>query len=415
MNVHDLKKLLHELTDLPLELLNAADIRKYANTFAKFRDQLQKTSLLVELRNLDLEVPHGERALYETLMKAKKIKKPAKTAPSRNSQKRGAARQDSKVPRRGGPFDPRRSGRRGPQTPQSACESHEADRAWSGALFHHNLEEKSPGLAGRTPFQQNRPGAVRMSVKITMKGLILKVLGEQLRPVTETELLERVRFKLPGKLPEDIAASFDKGFQSLLKDGEISTVDEGSLRKFQVKTDMGEERLYAPLVEWLEGEGVHARILDARRAERTKKGGNRWRFPDIVGVRQVIASPTVRYIVEKTGGGTVELHSFEVKLRLSRSNMRDAFYQCLANSAWANRKYLVASEVDQGVSAELERLSAVHGIGLIRLSVSVEGQLRPGTEKLIESPHRELDAATVEELHKQWAEFREWIDALNRL
>lgn len=81
MNVSELRGVLRELGESPLELLNATDMRKFADTFKKMRDQIQKTSVLVEVQNLNLEIPHSERALFELLMKAKKIRKPAKSAP----------------------------------------------------------------------------------------------------------------------------------------------------------------------------------------------------------------------------------------------------------------------------------------------------------------------------------------------
>jgi hypothetical protein len=52
-----------------------------------------------------------------------------------------------------------------------------------------------------------------------------------------------------------------------------------------------------------------------------------------------------------------------VKVALSISNVREAFFQTVSNSSWANYAYLVASSLDAKAKDELELLSEAHGIG----------------------------------------------------
>lgn len=48
--------------------------------------------------------------------------------------------------------------------------------------------------------------------------------------------------------------------------------------------------------------------------------------------------------------------------------MREAFFQTVSNSSWANFGYLVANEIEGAETLkELRMLSSLHGIGFIRL------------------------------------------------
>lgn len=60
--------------------------------------------------------------------------------------------------------------------------------------------------------------------------------------------------------------------------------------------------------------------------------------------------------------------SFEVKVGLTISNVREAFFQTVSNSSWATYAYLAASSIDRRAMEELEILSASHGVGIILLN-----------------------------------------------
>ena len=62
---------------------------------------------------------------------------------------------------------------------------------------------------------------------------------------------------------------------------------------------------------------------------------------------------------------------WSLKKRLSFSNLREAFFQAVSNSSWANEGYLVAADIstDEDFQAELHRLSASFGIAIIQLDI----------------------------------------------
>lgn len=47
--------------------------------------------------------------------------------------------------------------------------------------------------------------------------------------------------------------------------------------------------------------------------------------------------------------------------------MREAFFQAVSNSGWANYGYLVAASMSNDVETELQMLSGLHGIGVLLL------------------------------------------------
>lgn len=71
------------------------------------------------------------------------------------------------------------------------------------------------------------------------------------------------------------------------------------------------------------------------------------------------------------GNPAVKLFSFELKRDLNFANLREAFFQAVSNSSWANEGYLVAAEIsnDEDFRNELERLSTSFGIVVIRIDV----------------------------------------------
>lgn len=76
----------------------------------------------------------------------------------------------------------------------------------------------------------------------------------------------------------------------------------------------------------------------------------------------------IKDCVKQYADKKTKLWSFEVKVLINRSNVREVFFQAVSNSSWANYGYLVASEIEGADTLkELRMLSSLHGIGFIRL------------------------------------------------
>jgi uncharacterized protein len=135
---------------------------------------------------------------------------------------------------------------------------------------------------------------------------------------------------------------------------------------------LGEHAMYPLLSLYLWEEfGVYSKRIDEKRSS-NKRGpnGNRWLYPDMVGMEDLGAEwhQEVRDCVNQYSDKRTKLWSFEAKLLINRSNVRECYFQAVSNSSWANFGYLVAAEIEgQDTLKELRMLFAAHGIGLIKL------------------------------------------------
>jgi len=64
------------------------------------------------------------------------------------------------------------------------------------------------------------------------------------------------------------------------------------------------------------------------------------------------------------------LWSFEVKVLINCSNIREVFFQTTRNSSWENYSHLVADEITgNGTLRELQMLTNLHNTGVIKLDI----------------------------------------------
>ncbi len=135
-----------------------------------------------------------------------------------------------------------------------------------------------------------------------------------------------------------------------------------------------EHGLYPILSAFLWDEfGIYSKRIDEKRSSnRRGSNGNRWLYPDVVGMEDLSADwhQEVKDCVEQYSDKRTKLWSFEVKRYINRSNIRECFFQAVSNSSWANFGYLVAEVIEgQDVLKEMRMLFSAHGIGLIKLDV----------------------------------------------
>ncbi len=177
-------------------------------------------------------------------------------------------------------------------------------------------------------------------------------------------------------------------------------------------TKLSEHDLYPKLSQYLWKEfKVYSKRIDEKRSSNKhgSKGSNRWLYPDVVGM-EVLGSdwhPEVQECVKLYSDRRTKLWSFEVKLGINRSNVRECFFQAVSNSSWANLGYLVASKITgKGTLKELRMLTAVHGIGLIELRADALAKSQviiPAREKV------EIDWDTSNRLATENKDFFEYV------
>ena len=118
-------------------------------------------------------------------------------------------------------------------------------------------------------------------------------------------------------------------------------------------------------------------------------------------------SQEIKDCVKEYSDKKSKLWSFEVKKLINRSNIREAFFQAVSNSSWANFGYLVAVDIaSDDTLSELRILSSLHGIGFINLNVEtpLDSQIMiPAREK------PEIDWNSANRLAKENKDFFEYI------
>jgi uncharacterized protein len=94
----------------------------------------------------------------------------------------------------------------------------------------------------------------------------------------------------------------------------------------------------------------------------------------------------------------------------SDSELKNAFFQEVSNSRWANYGYLVVFEFSDSLNEEMARLYQSFGIGIIELNAN------PYQSKVLFPPvYRDLDFITIDKLCKMNKEFEKFIEQTEKL
>ncbi len=177
-----------------------------------------------------------------------------------------------------------------------------------------------------------------------------------------------------------------------------------------------EHDLYLILSEFLWSElELYSKRIDEKRSRHSHgAGGNKWLYPDLVGMEDLSGDwhREIKDCVQQYADKKTKLWSFEVKILINRSNVREVFFQAVSNSSWANFGYLVASEIEGADTLkELRMLASLHGIGFIRLDAEnpAESQIMiPAKER------NEIDWDTANRLTEENKDFLEYIKLIRQ-
>lgn len=121
---------------------------------------------------------------------------------------------------------------------------------------------------------------------------------------------------------------------------------------------------------------VYSKTINALKVAKKKDKIGKWTNPDIVGINPSILNlnPLFQKEVEKLGmlsTKVMEFYSFELKLKIDKSNITECYFQAVSNSSWANLGYLVVGDLDTDAVflSNLARLNNGYGIGVIKLNL----------------------------------------------
>ncbi len=255
----------------------------------------------------------------------------------------------------------------------------------------------------------------------TLLTAVVGFLRTQIFPLTAA----RIRAGLPAAaaLSEtELEKIFDRAFAD--EQDPIDRMVQGDLKLYFVEEETPEHAasaggklekdLYEPFRQFLEKNGLRAAVLDHTRARRKGQGENAWRYPDLVAFRPAPPlGPEVLNVARLTGAEPRgDLIGYEVKTKLSASNVRLTFFECLANSAWANRRYAVAPGIDNEAQIEFKRLAGRYPVGLMELAfASNDNGVVESARILVECPRGEIDPEAIQELAGGWPDFQDFFNA----
>ncbi|MBT0857197.1 HrgA protein [Campylobacter coli] len=283
-----------------------------------------------------------------------------------------------------------------------------------------------------------------MSSKLSYKELALEVLKQSARPLNVNEIWQIACEKgldkklssigqtpiatLGARIYMDIKEMRDNSL--FIKVSQKPTTfwlkEKGSeFLKFEIKNEIINEKqeknkfherdLHPLLVKFLYENldfNLNCKTIYHEQSKKGKSGEDKWNYPDIVGIYfpyDDYEKETIT-LLENIKQNSYKLFSFELKIALNFSNLKECYFQAVSNSSWANEGYLVIlKEIDSEVLSELRRLNQSFGIGVIKLEKDVSN-----SQILLSAKERELDIQTLNMLVNKNPNFKEFIDDINK-
>jgi len=138
-----------------------------------------------------------------------------------------------------------------------------------------------------------------------------------------------------------------------------------------------------------------------------------------VGINPIILNlnPLFQKEVEKLGmlsTKVIQFYSFELKLKVDKSNITECYFQAVSNSSWANLGYLVVGDLDTDpiFLSNLSRLNNGYGIGVIKLNIDNPGK----SEIIVSAREREIvDINFMNFLSEMNQDFYEFIETTGNI
>lgn len=280
---------------------------------------------------------------------------------------------------------------------------------------------------------------------MTIKEAILKSLADIIKPTNYKEIYQHIIFNNyytfdNGKTPEatisallgdfirqnDNRVSRQKlngGYLYYLTKNEnninISPLIENAndIKKNNSKIQNYKERdLHKLLSSYLKNglkDSIYTKTIFHEKS--TKNESNqKWLHPDMVGIK---LNPFKQKITEKflkvvNTKDRFRLYSYELKRTINTDyELKEAYFQAVSNSSWANYGYLVAYEIAPSLLEEVERLNQSFGIGVIELNSN------PYKSKILFSSHyKEIDFKTIDKIcNAENEDFIKYIDHIEKI
>ena len=174
-----------------------------------------------------------------------------------------------------------------------------------------------------------------------------------------------------------------------------------------------ERSLHKLLSSYLKNIGIYSKTIFHEQSSNSKDNHQKWIHPDMIAIQLLNLHTKVSQTFLKAINrvDTFKLTSYEIKKEINSDyELKRSFFQAVSNSSWANYGYLVAFEISDGLSEEMERLNQSFGIGIINLKAN------PYESKILfPSKYRDLDFKTIDKLCRINNEFEKFIEQTEKL
>ncbi len=262
------------------------------------------------------------------------------------------------------------------------------------------------------------------------KAFTAKEIGEDLirnNPVEFQEKAEKLKQRPQAKDAEQqVAAEVSARCITISQENQDFEILVEKPKKYVLRTssttDIHEDNqmesesefdLYPVLASYLlDALKIYSKRIDDRRSGTREKNRDKWLHPDLVGMENLTSgwSHEIVKVAASYPDRKALLWSFEVKLSLVGSNVRESYFQAVSNSSWANVGYLAAKNIALGAKNEIETLNSLYGIGLLR--INTENHME--SEVLIPARQRlEVHWETCDRLARLNPDFREYIEQVS--
>lgn len=184
------------------------------------------------------------------------------------------------------------------------------------------------------------------------------------------------------------------------------TTESNLVKASTDKKSYKERDLHRLLATYLSSHQIASKTIFHESSSKKDKN-QKWVHPDMVGIAFLKLenpnSQALQWTVNRND--TFKVNSYELKREINTDyELKEAFFQAVSNSSWANHGFLVAFYFNENLKEEMKRLSQAFGIGVIELkSNPYESQL------LLPSAYKELDFRTIDKLCKINTEFERFI------
>lgn len=181
----------------------------------------------------------------------------------------------------------------------------------------------------------------------------------------------------------------------------------------QKQTPYSERSLHKLFSTYLKSVNISSKTIYHEQSANNKDSNQKWIHPDMVGVEftSLHTKTSQSFIKSISVAESFKITSYELKREINTDyDLKQAYFQAVSNSSWANFGYLVAFEISNNLSDEISRLNQSFGIGVIEIKAN------PYESKIIyPSRFKSLDFKTIDKLCHINDDFNKFIDKIDKI